>query len=216
MRLFVTGAGGGLGTAFLERAAGGHEVRPFSRADLDVGDPHAVMTSVRAVRPHAVLNLAAMTKVDACEGEPAEAGRVNAVGAENVALAASETGAVLLHVSTDYVFDGDKTGLYDELDRPNPISVYGRTKLAGEEAVRRLAPGHFIVRTSYVFGGGRDYASAAVQGLGRGRRSAASSTGGAPRPSSGTWRSGWSPCSPPGASGRTTSPAETPRPGSRC
>lgn len=171
MRLVVTGAAGGLGRAFLDRVPAHHDVRAFGREELDIGDHHAVMQEVVGLKPNAVLNFAAMTKVDACETDPEGAALANAIGPQNLALAARRAGAVLLHVSTDYVFDGEKGIPYDEFDNPGPLSVYARSKLAGEEAVRHLLPEHFIVRTGYVFGGGGDYLSGAVERLARGEES---------------------------------------------
>jgi dTDP-4-dehydrorhamnose reductase len=109
-----------------------------------------------------------MTAVDECELDPDAAYRANATGPHNLALAARRCGAVLLHVSTDYVFDGEKGTPYDELDRVDPISVYGRSKLGGELAVRRSLPEHFVVRTGHVFGSGTDYASKAMERLAEG------------------------------------------------
>lgn len=168
MRLVVTGAGGGLGRAFLRQTPSHHQVHAFTHDELDVGDHDAVMRSIPLLRPDAIVHLAAFTQVDACETEPARAARDNALGAQNVALAARACGAAILHVSTDYVFDGMKGVPYDEMDAPHPLSVYGRSKLAGERFVRRLVPEHFIVRTSYVYGAGDDYASGAVERLRRG------------------------------------------------
>ena len=168
MRLLVTGAAGGLARAFLSRVAPHHEVHAFASAELDVGDHAAVMSTVPAVAPDAVVNLAAFTRVDTCETEPGRAVRVNAIGPQNLALAARTCGAALLHVSTDYVFDGAKGAPYDETDDPAPLSVYGRTKLAGERHVRSLLHEHLVVRTGYVFGGGADHLSGAVDRLERG------------------------------------------------
>ncbi|MBI2238909.1 MAG: dTDP-4-dehydrorhamnose reductase [Actinobacteria bacterium] len=165
MRLVVAGAGGGLGRAFLDQVPAHHDVVAFTREGLDVGDHHAVMRTVVPLAPEAVLNFAAFTKVDGCEADPDRAYRDNAVGPQNLALAARACGAVLLHVSTDYVFDGEKGTPYDELDPPAPLSVYGRSKLAGEEFVRRLVPEHFVVRTAWLFGGGGDRVTAAVAKL---------------------------------------------------
>ena len=109
-----------------------------------------------------------MTAVDRCESEQEAAYRVNAAGPHNLALAARRCGAALLHVSTDYVFDGSKGGPYDELDPPNPLSVYGRSKLGGEERVREILPEHFVVRTGYVFGSGRDHLTRSLDRLRRG------------------------------------------------
>lgn len=168
MRLVVTGAGGGLARAFLAQVPAHHDVHAFTHGELDIGDHHAVMATVPSLSPHAVLNLASFTQVDACESDPARAVRDNAVGPQNLALAARSCGASLLHVSTDYVFDGTKGAPYDETDRPAPLSVYGRAKLAGEEHVRTLLPEHIVVRTGYLFGGGTDYLSAAADRLARG------------------------------------------------
>jgi dTDP-4-dehydrorhamnose reductase len=168
MRLLVTGASGGLGRAFLEQIPAHHDVRPFTREELDIGDHHAVMQTVVPARPDAILNFAAFTKVDACESEPGRAYRDNALGAQNLALAARACGAAILHVSTDYVFDGDKGEPYDELDAPNPRSVYARSKLAGEGFVRAVTPEHFVVRTGFVFGGGTDFLSGTLRALAAG------------------------------------------------
>jgi dTDP-4-dehydrorhamnose reductase len=168
VKLLVTGAGGGLARAFLAQVPPHHDVHGLTHEELDIGDHAAVMATVLDIAPEAVLNLAAFTKVDACESEPSRAFRDNAVGAQNLALAARACGAALLHVSTDYVFDGAKGSPYDETDAPAPLSVYGRSKLAGEDHVRTLLPEHLIVRTGYVFGGGSDYLSGAVERLARG------------------------------------------------
>lgn len=165
MRLLVTGAGGGLGRAFLEIVPGHHDVVPLTHADLDVGDHHAVMGTVVPLAPEAILSFGAFTDVDACETEPERAYRDNALGPQSLALAARACGAVLVHVSTDYVFGGEKDGAYDELDPPNPRSVYARSKLAGEDRVRAILPEHVVVRTGYVFGGGTDFLSGAVRRL---------------------------------------------------
>ncbi len=168
MRIVVTGAGGGLGRAFVAACPSHHDVVPLAHTDLDVGDHHAVLRTIVPLAPELVVNAAAFTKVDACESEPERALRANAVGPQSLALAARACGAVLLHVSTDYVFDGEKGSAYDELDEPNPLSVYARTKLAGERHVRSLAPESFLVRTGYVFGGGGDYLMGALRRLSAG------------------------------------------------
>lgn len=168
MRILVTGAGGGLGRAFCEAVPGHHDVVALTHAELDVGDHHAVMRTVVPLAPEAIVNLAAFTDVDGCEADPARAFRDNALGPQSLALAARACDAVLLHVSTDYVFDGSKDEPYDEVDAPNPLGVYGRSKLAGERFVRELAPAWFVVRTGYVFGAGTDYATRALRRLAAG------------------------------------------------
>ena len=168
MRIAVTGAGGGLGRAFLDACPSHHDVHAFAHEELDVGDHHIVMQRVVPLRPELIVNCAAFTKVDACESDPTRAYRDNALGPQSLALAARSSGAMLLHVSTDYVFDGGKEEPYDELDAPNPLGVYGRSKLAGEAFVRSLLPEHFVVRTGYVFGGGNDYLTGALRRLAAG------------------------------------------------
>jgi len=126
------------------------------------------MQAIPPLAPAVIVNCAAMTAVDRCESEQEAAYRVNAAGPHNLALAARRCGAALLHVSTDYVFDGSKGGPYDELDPPNPLSVYGRSKLGGEERVREILPEHFVVRTGYVFGSGRDHLTRSLDRLRRG------------------------------------------------
>ncbi len=165
MRIAVTGAGGGLGRAFLDACPSHHDLHPFGHEDLDVGDHHAVMRTLVPLAPDLIVNAAAFTQVDACEADPARAARDNALGPQSLALAARSTGAVLVHVSTDYVFDGAKGAPYDELDATGPLSVYGRSKLAGERHVRALAPESFVVRTGYVFGGGTDFLTGALRRL---------------------------------------------------
>jgi dTDP-4-dehydrorhamnose reductase len=156
MRILVTGAGGMLGLD-VQRAAetAGHEAVAFTRAQLDITDPHATELAVRDAEPDAVINCAAWTNVDGAESHAEEATAVNGVGAGNVAAAAAAAGAWLIHVSTDYVFDGSKSGPYLESDPVEPVSAYGRSKLEGERAVAAAAPeAHTIVRTAWLFGTG--------------------------------------------------------------
>lgn len=168
MRLVVTGAGGDLGRAFLARVPAHHEVHAFDHAALDVGDHDAVRRAVEPLRADAILNFAAYTRVDENETDQARAFRDNALGPQHLALAARTSGATLLHVSSDYVFDGRKRTPYDETDEPSPLSVYGRAKLAGERFVGQIAPASFVVRVGHVYGGGRDYLSRAVMALSAG------------------------------------------------
>ena len=165
MRLIVTGAGGDLARAFLAQVPPRHEVHAFDRDRLDVGDHDAVRQVVEPLGADAVLNFAAFTRVDDNETDAARAFRDNALGPQHLALAARASGAVLLHVSTDYVFDGGKGAPYDETDEPRQLSVYGRAKLAGERFVREIAPASFVVRVGHVYGGGNDYLSHTVRRL---------------------------------------------------
>jgi dTDP-4-dehydrorhamnose reductase len=168
VRLVITGAAGGLARAFLAQVPPHHEIHPFTHSELDVGDHHGVMQTVVPIAPDAIVNLAAMTAVDACEADPEGAFRANALGPQSLALAARACGATLLHVSTDYVFDGLKGTPYDEVDHPNPINVYGRSKLAGERLVRDIVPEHIIVRTAWIVGGGSDFVSRSLPRLAAG------------------------------------------------
>jgi dTDP-4-dehydrorhamnose reductase len=165
VRIVLTGASGGLGRAFLATVPSHHDVVPMTRAELDVGDHDAVMRTIPFLRPDLVLNAAAFTAVDANETDRARAFRDNAQGPHSLALAARACDAMVLHVSTDYVFDGAKLAPYDETDEPRPLSTYGRAKLAGERFVTQTLPAAFVVRTGYVFGGGEDYLSGQLRRL---------------------------------------------------
>jgi len=144
-----------LGRAVVESAGRlGHEVVALARAELDVTDVETVRSAVATAAPAAVINCAAWTDVDGAETQEAGALAVNGDGAGNVARAASEIGARVVHVSTDYVFDGEKREPWLESDTVAPLSAYGRTKLAGELAVAEAAADHAIVRASWLFGAG--------------------------------------------------------------
>jgi dTDP-4-dehydrorhamnose reductase len=173
VRIAVTGAGGGLGRAFCAAAPAHHDVIPLAHTDLDIGDHDAVMGAVAAIQPDLIVNCAAFTGVDACETDTARAFRDNAQGPQSLALAARSWDAMLVHVSTDYVFDGAKPTPYDEVDEPNPLGVYGRSKLAGERLVQACWPSSFVVRTGFVFGGGTDHLSAQLARLRAGEPAAA-------------------------------------------
>jgi dTDP-4-dehydrorhamnose reductase len=153
MRLLITGAAGQLGTDLaLTCTAAGDEVVACGRAELDLADRDSVYQAILGVQPDVVIHAGAWTAVDACESEPEKAFHVNALGTEWVADASRRAGAHLVAVSTDYVFDGTKPEPYHEWDRPNPQSVYGRSKWAGEHAVAVHAPGSCVVRTAWVCG----------------------------------------------------------------
>lgn len=147
--VLITGAGGQVGRALLPLLPGG---RFASRADLDVTDRGAVEEALSGI--DVVIHLAANTWVDACEEHPDEADRVNAAGTKNVAEAARSAGARVIYLSTDSVFSGDQEGEYSEDDATGPVNAYGRSKLAGEN---HLGPGDLIVRSSWIFGEGRNF-----------------------------------------------------------
>jgi dTDP-4-dehydrorhamnose reductase len=148
-----------LGRAVVEAAQRlGHDVRGATRAELDVTDAGAVERALADVRPEAVVNCAAYTDVDGAESDQDAALAVNGTGAGNVAAAAQRVGALIVHVSTDYVFDGSKREPWLESDPVAPLGAYGATKLAGEVAVAAANPAHAIVRTAWLFGaGGRNF-----------------------------------------------------------
>jgi dTDP-4-dehydrorhamnose reductase len=153
MQVLITGAAGQLGTDLVRTCvAAGDEVVACDRATLDLTDRDAVYQAITRIRPDVVLHAGAWTAVDACESDPEHAFHVNALATQWVADAARRSGAHLVAVSTDYVFDGTKEAPYHEWDTPNPQSVYGRSKLAGEQAVAAHAPGACIVRTAWVCG----------------------------------------------------------------
>ncbi len=154
MRILITGAGGMLGLDLQAAAhSAGHETVALTRAELDITDAAAVDAAVSDAAPGVVLNAAAWTNVDGAEAARAGAQAVNATGAGNVAASAARAGAWTIHVSTDFVFDGAKRTPYLESDPTGPLSEYGRSKLAGEQAVAAAAPeAHTIVRTAWLFG----------------------------------------------------------------
>jgi dTDP-4-dehydrorhamnose reductase len=155
LKALITGAGGQLGRALIAAAPAGSEPRALPHAELDIADEAAVAALMQSFAPHVVLNAAAFTAVDAAEGAPEAAARANAVGPAVLAAACRQAGAWLLHVSSDYVFDGAQARPYDTQARPNPLSVYGRTKLAGELAVaRELSERSTVVRASWLYGAG--------------------------------------------------------------
>lgn len=163
MRCFVTGAGGQLGSA-LRRLLGG-DCSLFRGHDLDVTDAAGVASALRDCvggPPAVLVNAAAFTQVDRCEREPELAERVNAVAPAALAKVCRELSVRLVHVSTDYVFDGEARAAYRETDAPAPRSVYGRTKLAGERAVLAASPDALVVRTSWVYGRGRNFVAAVL------------------------------------------------------
>ena len=155
MRLLVIGSAGMLGRAVAADAARlGHDVVALARRDLDITDEAHVARVVAAVEPEAVVNCAGWTDVDGAETNEAQARRVNGDGAGHVARAAAEVGARVVHVSSDYVFDGSKREPWLESDPVGPLQAYGRTKLAGERAVAGASAEHAIVRTAWLFGAG--------------------------------------------------------------
>lgn len=153
MRVALLGARGQLAGS-LREALADMEVVALGRQELDITDAPAVHRTIEVLKPTVVINAAAIRKPDDCERDPAAAFAVNASGPRNVAAACAASDAVLVHFSTDNVFDGQRPAPYLEDDEPNPISVYGVSKLAGEYFVRNGVQKHYVIRTSALFGGG--------------------------------------------------------------
>ncbi len=163
-KILVTGCNGQLGRAV--RAVYAGEDVEFINTDvaeadgiraLDITDVKAVCSLVEAAKPEVIINCAAHTNVDACETQWDAAYRINAIGPRNLSIAAAKTGAKLIHVSTDYVFEGNGTKPYTEFDEIHPISAYGKTKAEGERFVRDFAGKYFIFRTAWLYGDGKNF-----------------------------------------------------------
>ena len=153
MRVFISGAGGMVGRALRECCeSSGDTVFAYDHAQLDIANATDVFQTVQRVRPDALINCAAWTDVDGCERDVERAFAVNARGPENLAIASRDVNAAFITISTDYVFDGSKEGFYTQEDEPNPISVYGRAKLEGEQRAQESNNASIVVRTGFIFG----------------------------------------------------------------
>lgn len=163
-KILVTGCNGQLGRAVRKEYT--QDGVAFINTDvvegdgvisLDITDIDAVLELVRAEKPDVIINCAAHTNVDKCEEQWDLAYKINAIGPRNLSIAATEADAKMIHVSTDYVFEGNGTRPYTEFDEPNPVSAYGKTKLEGEKFVREFAKKHFILRTAWLYGDGKNF-----------------------------------------------------------
>ncbi len=152
MKIFLTGANGQVGWELRRTLAPLGEVTALDYPEIDFTAPTSLGALVERIAPAVIVNAAAYTAVDRAESEPELAMKVNAEAPRALARAANRVGAIMVHYSTDYVFDGRKQGAYTEVDAPAPLNVYGRSKLAGDEAVRDECPLHFVLRTSWVYG----------------------------------------------------------------
>lgn len=174
MRVMTTGANGQLGRALYAILKEKPEVTLISTGSvgnetifpiqpLDITDKKTVMDFVLEKKPDVIINCAAYTKVDLCETEEEKAARINTLGPANLAKAAKAVNAKLVQVSTDYVFDGTAASPYQEMDETNPVSAYGRTKLAGEKAVQEEWDKVFIIRTAWLYGDGNNFVKTMLQ-----------------------------------------------------
>lgn len=152
MKVVIIGSGGRLGAALAREWRGRHEVAGFDHAALDLGSSEAIRAALGSLQFDALVNCAALTNVDRCETERAEAMQVNAAAVGEMARLSSEKGARMIHISTDYVFSGETEGALDESAPANPVSVYGESKKRGEEELLAVSPEHLAVRVSWVFG----------------------------------------------------------------
>lgn len=163
-RIWIVGSQGRVGSAFADLLDTTEvEVFPTDIGEVDITDHEAVSVFLEINRPDVIINCAGLTDVDYCESHKEEAFRVNALGARNLSVAARRYSARMVQISTDDIFDGQSEKPYDEFDVPNPISIYGKSKLAGEQFVKELSPKHLIVRSSWVYGGGNDYVMELLQ-----------------------------------------------------
>lgn len=172
MKILITGAAGLVGRALDEHCrAKGDEVFAYDHQSLDIADYEKVDAEIAEHRPDAVINCAAWTNVDACEGDPEKTRRVNSLGPENLARASRRVDAVFVTISTDYVFDGLKDGFYTQRDNPGPINVYGRFKLESERRAQAEHARTIVVRAGYIFGlGGKNFLSTIVTRARNGER----------------------------------------------
>ena len=158
-RIIVTGCYGQLGKEINRLYEGNQDIELINTDvdELDISNVNAVINFAKRAEPYAIINCAAYTAVDACETDQDTAFRVNALGPRNLAIAARETGAKLVHVSTDYVFDGNKQTPYLESDPLCPQTVYGFTKAEGERMIQQMMHRFFILRTAWLYGDGKNF-----------------------------------------------------------
>ena len=164
-KIMITGCNGQLGRALNQLYGKEQEIEIINTdvfqgqgiTPLDITNVDAVLSFVREIRPDAIINCAAHTNVDKCETDIDNAYKINAVGPRNLSIAAAQTGAKLMHVSTDYVFPGTQNRALTEFDVVGPTSMYGKTKLAGENFVRDFGDKYFIIRTAWLYGDGRNF-----------------------------------------------------------
>ncbi|MBB6216439.1 dTDP-4-dehydrorhamnose reductase [Anaerosolibacter carboniphilus] len=151
-KILITGANGQLGADLMDMLSPFYAVKGYGRAQLDITKLDDTINIVRGMKPNIIINCGAYTNVDKAEQERDMAYRVNGLACRNLAVACLETKSQLIHISTDFVYDGKKEEPYIEFDKANPINIYGHSKLMGEEYIRQIYPRHFILRTSWLYG----------------------------------------------------------------
>lgn len=171
-RIWVAGAGGQVGRDFVRLLDKSEEVEllPTDIGDVDITDAEAVKLFMEMNRPEIVVNCVGMTDLGACEERKDDAFRINALGARNLSVAARSFRSRMVQISTDDVFDGTAEKPYDEFDTPNPCSVYGKSKLAGENFVRSIAPKYLVIRSSWVYGEGKNFVTDVLEKAKRGEQ----------------------------------------------
>jgi len=164
LRVLITGSSGQLGKAVVEVFfKSGVDVYPIPHSRLDITNRQRVEEIIRAYLPEIIINCSAFTDVDLCEKERDRAYMVNALGPKNLAILSERYNIHIIHISTDYVFDGEKDSPYNEFDIPNPINIYGKSKLEGEYFVERFSKRYTIVRTSWLYGDGNNFVRKIVE-----------------------------------------------------
>lgn len=164
MRVLITGSTGQLGKAAAEVFFKENiDVYPIPHSRLDISNREEVRKMLTAYLPDIVINCAAFTDVDGCEKEPERAYRVNAIGPKNLTVISEKLNIFLIHISTDYVFDGKKDSPYIEFDTPNPVNIYGKSKLEGENFVKAFSKHYAIVRTSWLYGDGNNFVTKIIE-----------------------------------------------------
>jgi dTDP-4-dehydrorhamnose reductase len=152
MKIIITGAGGQLGKEFQNRLPSSWNIYPFTKQELNILEPDKTLEIIEAIKPDYIIHCAAYTAVDRCEDEVVQSFEVNSRGTYHVALAARNTEAKLVYISTDYVFDGKKNRPYEVKDSTNPLNQYGASKLLGEAITKMIQPNSYIIRTSWLYG----------------------------------------------------------------
>lgn len=152
MKILILGSEGQLGYEFKNYLEKIENVYSFSHKEVDILDIKKLDNILKEIRPDIVINCVAYTKVDKCEDEPDLAFLINSIGAKNISYLSYKYNSKIIYFSTDYIFDGEKKSPYNEFDKPNPLSVYGRSKLFGEKYTKEFNPNHLIIRISWLYG----------------------------------------------------------------